>query len=598
MGNLDYGVIGNCQTAALVSKKGSIDWLCLPEFDSPSVFAKILDKNKGGSFGFEVTDDYEIKQSYFRETNILLTRFTSPGGSFEVFDFMPRYKTGTEETYYLPAEIYRYIRHLNGEPGFRIVYEPAFNYAKEGVKHLIVDDHIRTSSIKAENNSVYLYSSLPLKSILDKLEIKITGDEFMLFTYNQKLIRVDIERVYLEYSRTKVYWLNWVNRSKKYDKYNKQLTRSLLILKLMSFQTSGAVLAAITTSIPETPGHMRNWDYRFCWLRDASMLIETLISMGHQGAAKRFLLFIKRVVKYKSDKFQIMYGINGERTLTEEELPHLEGFLGSRPVRIGNAAYNQSQHDSLGYLMDVIYQYYKYFQGTLDEIEDMWEIVKNIVYTVRCQWCKPDQSIWEFRTKSQNYVFSKVMCWVTMDRAVKIAAFLNKPEKAAKWKSVADEIRRDILKKGWKDSIQCFSQSYENEEYDSSLLQMESYGFISARDEKYIKTVQALKSNLLHEGLMYRYKNEDDFGNPGSAFIISSFWLVRALFVTGEKEEAQELFERLLTYSNHVGLFSEDLDFVTKAQLGNFPQAYSHLAVINTIKLFASEMKSSRFIRP
>ncbi|MEN6618032.1 MAG: glycoside hydrolase family 15 protein [Rikenellaceae bacterium] len=598
MGNLDYGVIGNCQTAALVSKTGSIDWLCFPGFDSPSIFAKILDAHKGGSFGFDVTDDYSIKQSYFRDTNILSTKFTSTAGAFEVFDFMPRYKTGSESDYYLPAEIYRYVRYLSGKPKFKVVYEPAFNYAKEPANNSLRDDYIRTNSSVAENNSVYLYSSLKLENILDKDEIKLEKDEFLLLSYNQKLIPINIDRVYLEYSRTKVYWLNWVNRSKKYDKYNKELTRSLLILKLMSFQSTGAVLAALTTSIPESLGDARNWDYRFCWLRDASMLIETLITMGHQGAARRFIFFVKRILKYKSDSFQIMYGINGERTLTEKELPHLEGFHGSRPVRIGNKAYNQRQNDSLGYLMDVIYQYYIYFPGTLDEIEDMWEIVKNITLTVCSEWRRPDQGIWEFRKKKRHFVFSKVMCWVTLDRAAKIAIFLNKKETAKEWRKEADKIHKDVLEKGWKDSIGSFSQSYDNCEYDSSLLLMESYGFLPADDEKYIKTVNALKSNLLYNGLMYRYKNNDDFGKPKSAFTICSFWLIRALYVIGEKKEAKRLFEEILSYSNHVGLYSEDLDFETKAQLGNFPQAYSHLALINTVKLFASETKRSKFLRP
>jgi len=598
MGNLDYGVIGNCQTAALVSKTGSIDWLCFPEFDSPSLFAKILDNKKGGSFGFEVTGDYSVNQSYFRDTNILNTKFISNEGSFEVFDFMPRYKTGNGDDYYLPAEIYRYVRYLGGNPKFRVIYEPAFNYARESAVHSLTNDYIRTSSNISNNNSVYLYSSINLESIIKKETITLKNDQFLLLSYNQKLITTDIERVYLEYSRTKVYWLNWVNRSKKYDKYNKELTRSLLVLKLMSFQPTGAVLAALTTSIPESLGDVRNWDYRFCWLRDASMLIETLIAMGHQGAAKGFIFFIKRILKNKGDTFQIMYGINGERTLTEEELPHLEGFLGNRPVRIGNGAYNQKQNDSLGYLMDVIYQYYIYFPGTLDEIEDMWEIVKNISLTVCVEWHNPDMGIWEFRTREQHLVFSKVMCWVTLDRASKIALFLDKPEHAKEWRKIADEIHENVLEKGWKEDIQCFSQSYDNNEYDSSLLLMEAYGFLNANDDKYIRTVKSLKAKLLYNGLMYRYNNEDDFGNPKSAFTICSFWLIRALFVIGEKEEAQALFEELLSHSNHVGLFSEDLDFETKEQLGNFPQAYSHLALINTVKLFSSELKRSKFLRP
>ncbi len=599
MGNLDYGVIGNCQTAALVSSRGSIDWLCFPEFDSPSIFAKILDINRGGSFAIEVNKDYyHVSQQYVKETNILKTTFVSIHGSFELFDFMPRYKTGKGGDYYLPAELYRYIRYISGKPRFKIKYDPRFNYGSEEVRHRVGDKYIRSSSTNADGNSVYLYSGMDLRDILEGREIELERDEYMLLSYNQKLVPVDLERVYLEYSRTKVYWLNWVNRNKRYDSYSKELNRSLLILKLVSFQQTGAVLAALTTSLPETIGEERNWDYRFCWLRDASMSIETLISMGHQGAARRFISFVKSILISKDDTFQIMYGIRGEKVLTEYELPHLDGFAGSKPVRIGNGAYMQKQNDSLGYLMDVLYQYYLYFPGTLDEIEDMWEIVKNIARTVYCEWKSADQGIWEFRNREMHFVFSKVMCWVALDRGVKIARILNQTSHAAKWEREAKAIYDDVMAKGWKEKLGAFTQAYENGEYDSSILLMEFYGFIDAGDPRFVSTVHAIKSNLLHKGLMFRYKNKDDFGEPKSAFTICTFWLIRALFAIGEQAEAKRMFDELLGYANHVGLFSEDLDFETKEQLGNFPQAYSHLALINTVKLFAKELEVSKFMKP
>jgi GH15 family glucan-1,4-alpha-glucosidase len=449
-----------------------------------------------------------------------------------------------------------------------------------------------------ERDSIFLYSSLDFNSVLQSERIVLTGEEFFLISYNQKLVDIDIRRVYLEYSRTKVYWLNWVNRSKRYKMYEEKVERSMLILKLMSFQPTGAVLAALTTSIPETIGEVRNWDYRFCWLRDGSMSIETLLSMGHRGAAKRFITFVKSIIHSKGDSFQIMYGIRGERKLTEFELDHLEGYEGSKPVRVGNAAYKQKQNDSFGYLMDVIYKYYLYFPGTLDEIEDMWEVVKNIVRTVYYEWRSPDQGIWEIRNSMSHYVFSKVMCWVALDRAVKIAELIGKYNYADNWAKEASEILRDVHENGWKEKLGSFSQTYSNLELDSSLLLMEEYGFIEASDPKYVSTVRAIRDNLLHNGLMYRYKTEDDFGKPISAFTICTFWLIRALFVIGEKEQASAIFNEILKYSNHLGLFSEDLDFETKRQLGNFPQAYSHLALINTVELLSEEKIRSRFIRP
>ena len=598
MDHFNYGVVGNCRSAALISDKGSIDWFCFPDFDSPSIFAKLLDDAKGGCFSFVVDDHYTVSQRYVEHTNILSTTFSSIEGSFEVVDFMPLYRIDQQNEYFQPPEIYRLIRLKSGSPRFRIDFKPALNYAKDEVVNLVGPEYVKTYSIQNEIDTVYLYSGMDFEKVLNGDEFMLVRDEFLLLSNNQKLIKIDQNRVELELQRTKVYWMNWTNRSKKYTVYNDIIERSILVLKLMSYQRSGAVLAALTTSIPESVGDTRNWDYRFCWLRDASMSIETLLQVGHQGTAKRFMSFIKNILKNKSDTFQIMYGIRGERILTEIELTHLSGYKDSLPVRVGNDAYNQKQNDSLGYLMDVIYQYYSYFPGTLDEIEDMFEVVKNIVKTVIDDWQKPDKSIWEIRGKEKHFVFSKIMCWVAMDRAVSIARLLYKDVFIKKWMEVADAIKFDVMTKGWKEDIQSFSQTYENSDLDSSLLLLETYGFISPEDERYQKTVDAVYNSLNYKGLMFRYNNNDDFGVPKSAFTICSFWMVRALYVIGRKEEAGKLFDELISYSNNLGLFSEDLDFETKSQLGNFPQAYSHLALINTARLFADEVKYSRFIKP
>ncbi|RKU53405.1 glycoside hydrolase family 15 protein [Parabacteroides sp. AF21-43] len=473
MDKLNYGVIGNCCTAALISDKGSIDWLCFPNFDSPSIFASLLDREKGGYFGFEVSPDYQISQSYVPHTNILSTNFVSEENEFAVVDFMPCYHLSDASNCYRPAEIYRYIRRIKGTPRFKINYEPAPDYARGKTIFNTTSEYIETYSTSNSKDRQYLYSSLPLHNILEQKEIVLAKDEFLLLSYNEKVIPVNIEREKLEYCRTLVYWLNWTDRTKKFTVYNDVIERSLLVLKLMSFY-NGAVLAAITTSLPETIGEVRNWDYRFCWLRDASMSIETLFQIGHVEAARRFMRFVQSTFVSQHDTYQIMYGIRGERKLTEVILGHLSGYKNSRPVRIGNDAYHQLQNDSFGYLMDLIYQYYRLMPGTLDEVEDMWEMVKSIL-------------------------------------------------------------------------------------------------------------------TLLYKGLMYRYKSHDDFGLPSSAFTICTFWLIRALYVIGEKEEARSLFEEMLHNSNHLGLFSEDIDFETKEQLGNFPQAYSHLALVNTAILFSEE---------
>ena len=593
--NLNYGVIGNCRTAALISERGSIEWLCFPDFDSPSVFAALLDRTKGGSFGFDVPDGYAVRQSYVPHTNILSTRFASDEGEFEVLDYMPCYRS-FEKEHYLPAELYRYIRFVKGRPRFRIRYDPAPNYAQGEVRIRRTAGFIESYSSADNKDRQYLYSSIPLQAVAGREEIRLEKDEFLLLSYNEKVIPIDIEREKIEYCRTLVYWLNWTNRTRQYTCYNEVVERSMLVLKLLSYY-NGAMLAALTTSLPETVGEVRNWDYRFCWLRDASMSIETMFRVGHTGAARRFMKFIQSSFMSRHD-YQIMYGIRGERKLTDVILEPLAGYKGSKPVRIGNDAYHQKQNDSFGYLMDLVWQYYRLMPGTLDEIEDMWEMVKSILATVAEEWRNPDKGIWEIRGEEQHFVSSKVMCWVALDRGARIAAKLGKEEFAARWREEAEAIRRDVMEHGWKSEIQSFSQAYGNLALDSSLLLMEPYGFIAANDPHYRKTVEAVRKALFRKGLMYRYNSEDDFGVPSSAFTMCTFWLIRALFVTGQRNEAKTLFSQVLRYGNHLGLFSEHLDFDTKEQLGNFPQAYSHLAIVNTALLFAEEKERLDFIRP
>ena len=281
--NLNYGVIGNCRTAALISERGSIEWLCFPDFDSPSVFAALLDRTKGGSFGFDVPDGYAVRQSYVPHTNILSTRFASDEGEFEVLDYMPCYRS-FEKEHYLPAELYRYIRFVKGRPRFRIRYDPAPNYAQGEVRIRRTAGFIESYSSADNKDRQYLYSSIPLQAVAGREEIRLEKDEFLLLSYNEKVIPIDIEREKIEYCRTLVYWLNWTNRTRQYTCYNEVVERSMLVLKLLSYY-NGAMLAALTTSLPETVGEVRNWDYRFCWLRDASMSIETMFRVGHTGGS-------------------------------------------------------------------------------------------------------------------------------------------------------------------------------------------------------------------------------------------------------------------------------------------------------------------------
>ncbi|MGM0650425.1 MAG: glycoside hydrolase family 15 protein [Bacteroidota bacterium] len=581
MENLNYGVIGNCRSAALVSETGNIEWLCLPKFDSASIFAKILDKQEGGEFGILPDGNYDIKQKYLENTNLLVTSFSDGINSFEIIDFMPRYMNGDNE-YYAPPDIIRYIRLTGGNPEFRIVYKPALVYGQSKSKSIIHRDYIKSYTTNGEHDSVYLYTNLNYSDILNGEKIRLTCDAFLLLSYHQKLQRQSVKRCYLKMERTKLYWLNWSERTTDFPQYEDEIMRSALVLKLLSYNPSGAILAAITTSLPETIGEERNWDYRFCWIRDASMTIKILSGLGHLNVARRYLNYILQLVPVKDEAIQIMYGINGEKKLSEKELDHLAGYEGSKPVRIGNAAYKQKQNDIFGVLVDVIYQLFKLFDVTLTNSEELWTVTRSILKVVKKTWREPDRGIWEIRKDNNHFTFSKVLCWVAADRGIKIAELINMDDYVKEWTVLREEIKADILNNAWNDDLQSFTQSYGSSDLDASNLLMESYGFISAEDPKFKATVHATEKHLSRKGLMYRYRNEDDFGTPKSAFTICTFWLITALHRIGEKKRAKAMFDEVLGYSNHLGLFSEDMDFDTKRLLGNFPQAYSHLALIET----------------
>ncbi|WP_417940421.1 glycoside hydrolase family 15 protein [Flavobacterium sp. RS13.1] len=581
MKNLNYGIIGNCRSAALVSDKGAIEWCCLPEFDSASVFAKILDQEIGGSFEIQVTDDYTITQKYIPNTSIVVSTFSNGTDAFEINDFMPRYRK-EKGGYMAPPEIIRYIKKLSGNPSFKVIYDPRLDYASGVTSSYVKENHIVSLTGTIKFDSLFLYSNLDLESIANGNEITLKGDGYLLMAYNEKIFIPTLTKINLEFERTKTYWLSWSDKTTEYKKYNEQIARSAITLKLLSYEKTGAVLAAATTSLPETIGEVRNWDYRFCWIRDASMVVKVISELGHKKLAKDYLQFIIDLVPNKDEKLQIMYGINKEKKLTEETLDHLSGYMGSKPVRIGNAAYSQRQNDIYGILMDVIHQQLITFSNDTENGEELWNITKGIVWVVNKHWQEPDKGIWEFRTEERHFTFSKILCWTAIDRAIKVARILGKKHKAEKWEPLAAAIKNDIMENAWNESVQAFTQSYGSNDLDTSVLLMESYGFIEEMDPKYVATVKAIERDLSNDGLLYRYKNKDDFGLPSSSFTICTFWFINSLYKIGEEKKAEKLFEQLLSYSNHLGLFSEDIDFKTKRLLGNFPQAYSHLALIET----------------
>jgi len=597
----DYGIIGNCRSSALVSKEGSIDWCCLPDFDSPSVFARLLDDEIGGHFSILPVGKYSTSQQYINHTNILETTFSSESDAFRILDFMPIYRT-EESNYYNAPEIYRIITVLKGAPVIRTEYFPMLNYARP-TKGIVDKNYIKHITEEGRYESVYLYTSFPKEDVINGGLLTLNGDSFFCITYNQKLIRMTMKRIWLEYQRTKVYWMNWSNRTLIFNKYNDEITRSSLLLKLLTYDKSGAIIAAPTTSLPETIGETRNWDYRFCWIRDSSMVIKTFLQLGHTNSARKFQKFLLRVNQGKQENIQIMYGLRGEKDLEEKILPHLKGFRDSPPVRIGNGAFLQKQNDIYGVLIDAIYLSFQKFPSTLDTSEELWTFVRSIVAIVAKQWHKPDQGIWEIRGADHHFVYSKAMSWVTVDRGVKIARMLDKDFYVDEWSELAIKIRDDIMSNGWDEEVGAFVQYYGSKNLDASNLLLEEIGFIEANDPRYISTVLKTRDELCKNGFMFRYLNEDDFGVPRSSFVLCSFWMVNSLYKIGHREEAMEIFNNNVSCLNHVGLLSEHIDIKTRELLGNFPQAYSHLGLIQSALLINGEDISFeneifRFIKP
>lgn len=595
--NYNWGVVGNCRSAAIIDNRGDVIWLCLPDFDSASLFAAMLDAEKGGRFGFRLTGAWDIQQHYRPRTNILVTRFENkerapgaPRDIFEVHDFMPRYRhAGKGNEYFTPPELIRYVRHISGRPTFSVHFAPALDYARSETAFEKHKTYIKAISTSGSYESAYLYSSFDFDDILDGRPIALESDGFLELSYHQKLHPQRIERIYLKMQKTEVYWLDWVDRNGETAHYNDAVIRSALVLKLMVYQPTGAVLAAVTTSLPETIGEPRNWDYRFCWIRDASMTIAVFTDLNHAQTMRRYISYILGLLSTKESKIQIMYGIRSEKELEEKVLEHLAGYLDSRPVRVGNAAYTQPQNDVYGVLLDVLFKSLKYLNLKLDENEELWTIVRMLVRTVLERWREPDSGIWEFRGTRQHFVYSKVMCWVAVDRGVRIAERLGMSHYVNAWRVQRDIIHDDVLQHGWNAQIGAFSQYYGAPHLDAANLLMEYYGFIDAQDPRFVSTVMRSREQLCHKGLMYRYKTADDFGYPSSAFTVCTFWLIYALHRIGMPDDALALFEKVLSYRNGLGLLSEDICFDTGRQLGNFPQAYSHLALITCARLFSQD---------
>jgi GH15 family glucan-1,4-alpha-glucosidase len=582
--DLEYGIIGNCATAALVHSDSSIDWLCFPKFDSPSIFAGILDVEKGGYFKIIPEGAFETKQEYMGNSNVLITHFMSKEWAIDLYDYFPHYKV--DGRLYKDPELHRLIKIIRGAPSVKIELKPMFEYATLEPKYSIDNGHVEFSN-PDKMEKLHLYSNLDVHAITESKPLVLSSDSYMILTYNKIKSENSVAEVKEEMEKTLRYWEGWILSAKLPKQHRNLVARSVLTLRLLTFDETGAIIAALTTSIPEIIGDVRNWDYRYCWIRDASFTVMSLINISRFDVANEFLDWILSIHRKYGVNLQVLFKVDGVREIPESTLDNLSGYKGSRPVRIGNAAATQRQVDIFGELLDAIHLLYIRHKKSFKLNESDWELIYGLVESAIKEWRYKDHSIWEFRTLSKYYTFSKVLCWVALDRGVDIANAFGKKEYAQRWSRIRDEIKSEVLQKGWNEKIGAFTQSYGSEELDASILLLPYFGFISYSDEKMVRTIEAIGNGLMKNGFILRYNAGDDFGMPKNALIACTFWYIDALNGIGRHDEAVKLFEGVISHVNKLRLLSEDIDRETGELLGNFPQAYSHIALINTaMRLF------------
>src|SRR5262245_20977257 len=580
-----YGVIGDMRTAALVGRNGSIDWWCFPNFDSPSVYAAVLDDQRGGRFQIApAREGASHKQLYFPDTNVLITRFLTPDGVGEVTDFMPVEARAAERA---ESRVIRLVNVVRGTMTFRVICRPAFDYARAA--HEVVIE-AGGALFQGPGLTLRLATGVPLQQdgTAAVAEFALNEGETATFALGGQgereagtaiLSTLEADRLFRQ---TVDFWHRWLGRSTYRGRWREMVNRSALTLKLLTFDPTGAIVAAPTSSLPEVIGGGRNWDYRYTWIRDASFTLYGLLRIGFTEEARAFMGWLaNRARELDPDgSLQIVYSIEGRHQLPEQMLDHLEGYRASRPVRIGNAAYAQLQLDIYGELMDAVYLFNNY--GTPISY-DLWVHLRRLVNWVVDHWHQPDEGIWEVRGGRRHFVYSKLMCWVALDRALRLADRRSLPADRERWLKARDTIYEEIMTKGWNAERGYFVQSYGSDALDASSLLMPLVSFISPRDPRMLSTLDAILKELVSDSLVYRYnvrKTLDGLTGEEGTFSICTFWLVEVLTRAGRLNEARLIFEKMLGYANHLGLYAEQIGPSGEA-LGNFPQGFTHLALIS-----------------
>ncbi|MBP6657267.1 MAG: glycoside hydrolase family 15 protein [Bacteroidia bacterium] len=594
----NYGIIGDLNTIALVNLNGSIDFMCFPDFDSPTIFAALLDDKKGGRFEIRPQfGEMKTKQLYLPDTNVLLTRFLSAEGVSEITDFMP------VEELYEGSELIRRVTNVRGNGNYQMLCQPRLNYALQShTAEQISANCVLFKSEGEHNISLRLTSSVDL-FIQDgdvysefTLQEKETADFLLEHIVKEHDERKDFKLFITEsLFRTINYWKEWVERSQYNGRWREIVNRSALVLKLLTSFKYGSVIAAPTFSLPEYIGGERNWDYRYTWIRDASFTIYALMVLGYTKEAGNFISWIEKLCRdIKGHKsLGIMYSIDGSRQLKEKVLDHFEGYMKSTPVRIGNEAYDQLQLDIYGELMDAVFLYNKHGEQIG---YDLWEDLKKQIAWLAENWRRPDEGVWEVRGGKKEFLYSRLMSWVAFDRAIKISEQRSFPVDD-NWKRQRDLIYESIFIDFWNEEEKSFVQHKGSSHVDASLLLMPLFRFISPKDPRWLSTLKKIESELVSDSLVYRYKNEfaayDGMNSREGTFSMCTFWYVECLSRSGQLEKARLYFEKMIGYGNHLGLFSEQLGFDGK-HLGNFPQAFTHLGLISAAFNLNKQLNNSR----
>jgi GH15 family glucan-1,4-alpha-glucosidase len=586
----DMGVVGNCAFLALIGTDTAVRWLCWPRFDSSFVFGPLLDEQKGGEYSIRPAGEFTSHQYYVPNTNVLVTEITTATGSYRVTDFAPRFMQ--YERYYKPLMFIRKVEVLSGAPRVRVACRPVGQYGEQSLTRRRSSNHIAFLGLEEE---IRLTTNIPLTYVLDEEDFVLNETKYLVLTYGAPLEAALESTAERFLTSTIAYWRSWVKSTSIANFYQDQVIRSALALKIHQYEDTGAIIAASTTSLPEAPGSTRNWDYRFCWMRDTYYILTAFNNIGHSEELEQYFNFIANISGKVKGKFQPLYGIGGQSDLIEQELP-LAGYLGNQPVRIGNDAYTHIQNDVYGQVLVALLPLYVDSRFRDTNRATPLELVEECLRLIEQTMDQPDAGLWEFRHIAQRHCYTYLFHWAGSHAAIRVAKSLGNNDLEAK--------ARRLLKVSEEHIEQCFDAergSYSNaigsKDLDASTIQLITMGYLDPNSERTKHHLVELEKELkTPEGLFYRYRHEDDFGTPETTFLICSFWYVEALACVGRLDEAIAEFEQLITYTNHLGLLSEDVDAKTGSQWGNFPQAYSHVGLVNAAYRIAKKLDKPNFV--